>query len=168
MCFAPTLYEDPKAALFKLCRIATVKEYPKQFESLDNRIVDLPSQFYISCFVSSLKPVIRREVQAFQSQTLSQAISLAKLQEEKTLDHYHHTPKHNYPSLSPSQNLYTSIPNPSQISLHALMGHTVPQSLRVIGRINKNPVIILIDSGSTRNFFQDRVAKQLGLTLNPA
>jgi len=56
---------------------------------------------------------------------------------------------------------------PAQISLHALMGHTVPQTLQVMGQIQKQPVTVLIDSGSTHNFLQDRVAKQLDLTLEP-
>jgi predicted aspartyl protease len=48
------------------------------------------------------------------------------------------------------------------------MGHCIPQTLRVTGQINHNPVAILIDSGSTHNFLQDRVAKQLGLDTTPA
>jgi hypothetical protein len=54
-------------------------------------------------------------------------------------------------------------PDPAQISLHALMGHTIPQTLRVVGLINQKAVGVLIDSGSTHNFVQDRVVKQLGL-----
>jgi hypothetical protein len=37
--FAPSLYEDPKGALFKLCQVGSVREYQSQFESLANRIV---------------------------------------------------------------------------------------------------------------------------------
>jgi hypothetical protein len=59
-------------------------------------------------------------------------------------------------------------PDPAQISLHALMGHSIPQTLRVMGQIQHTPVAILIDSGSTHNFLQDRVAKQLGLRTEPA
>jgi len=80
------LYDDPKGALFKLRQTTTVKEYQTQFETLVNRIIGLPPQFYLSCFISGLKPAIRHEVQAFQPGTLTQAISLAKLQEEKSLD----------------------------------------------------------------------------------
>lgn len=43
----------------------------------------------------------------------------------------------------------------AQISLHTLMGHPIPQTLRVHGSINKHPVSILIYSGSTHNFIQD-------------
>ena len=39
-----------------------------------------------------------------------------------------------------------------QISLHALMGHTIPQTLRVLGHIHNQKITILVDSGSTHNF----------------
>lgn len=64
----------------------SVKDYQAEFEALANRIVGLPPQFFLSCFISGLKPSIRREVQAFQPISLSYAISLAKLQEEKHND----------------------------------------------------------------------------------
>lgn len=44
----------------------------------------------MSNFISGLKPNIRREVQALQPQTLSQAAALAKLQEDKLLDQRRH------------------------------------------------------------------------------
>ncbi|MCH89207.1 retrotransposon-derived protein PEG10-like [Trifolium medium] len=249
--FAPSLYDDPKGALFKLCQTSSVKEYQTQFESLANRITGLPPQFYLSCFISGLKPPIRREVQAFQPGSLTQAISLAKLQEEKTLDTRPHPsfPKPN-PSHTPSSSSFrptltvapskptptkrlspaelqarrekglcyncdekfiqghrckclfhllivepdpvvlehqdptlnmvegVSDPNtepvsdptldPPQISLHALMGHSIPQTLRVLGHIQHQPISVLIDSGSTHNFVQDRIIKQLGLVTEPA
>ncbi|MCH81628.1 hypothetical protein A2U01_0002419, partial [Trifolium medium] len=246
--FAPSMYEDPQGSLFKLCQTSTVREYQTQFETLANRITGLPPQFYLSCFISGLKPAIRREVQAFQPLTLNQAISLAKLQEDKSLDNrstthlnrpsssnsnstsFKPTLSVNPPKTIPTKRLSPAelndrrekglcyncddkfIPGhrckrqfhllivepeyspdnaenlsmvvsqtepltiqttpqdtePPQISLHALMGHTIPQTLRVLGHIRKQPVSILIDSGSTHNFIQDRVVKQLGLSTDPA
>ncbi|GAU30089.1 hypothetical protein TSUD_392450 [Trifolium subterraneum] len=269
--FAPSHYDDPKGALFKLCQTSSVKDYQTTFESLANRINGLPSQFFLSCFISGLKPDIRREVQAFQPISLSHAISLAKLQEDKLADrgynnsntatsskqpfrppittastlkpqnapktpppikrlspaelqarreqglcyncdepnyfllltppktlHPHNNPPQTRPklafmplwaTLSPkpfkanttlSQLLLTldttqnsappqqPISNQAQISLHALMGHPIPQTLRVVGHVAKSPITVLIDSGSTHNFIQDRIAKQLGLKLEPA
>jgi hypothetical protein len=64
--FAPSQFEDPKGALFKLCQTTTVKDYQKSFEALANRINGLPPQFYLSCFISGLRADIRREVLAFQ------------------------------------------------------------------------------------------------------
>lgn len=212
----------------------------------------MPPQFYLSCFVSGLKPEIRREVQAFQPISLSHAISLAKLQEEKHNDHPKtlatktnwnpnrppfHPPtttaaitntttsssQHKTPPpvkrLSPAELqarrekglcyncdecfhaghrckrqfhllvalpetpdlpddplnqllLESATPNPpdpnpptetqlAQISLHALMGHPIPQTLRVLGLIAKQPIAVLIDGGSTNNFIQDRVCNTL-------
>jgi hypothetical protein len=86
MRFAPSQYEDSKGELFKLCQTTTVKDYQTSFESLANRITGLPPQFYLSCFISGLKPEIRREVQAFQPASLTHAIGLAKLQESKLND----------------------------------------------------------------------------------
>lgn len=48
------------------------------------------------------------------------------------------------------------------------MGHSIPQTLRVLGHIVNVQVAILIDGGSTNNFIQGRVAKKLGLPLQPA
>lgn len=64
--FPPSLYEDSKGALFKLCRTASMKEYQAQFKSLANQIIGLPPPFNLSCFILGLKPFTRREVQAFQ------------------------------------------------------------------------------------------------------
>lgn len=50
---------------------------------LSNQIVGLPSNALLSCFTSGLKPHIRREVQALQPINLTQAISFAKLREDK-------------------------------------------------------------------------------------
>ena len=52
----------------------------------------------------------------------------------------------------------------AQISLHALSGHTAPETLRMTGRISTQSVVILIDGGSTHNFVQARLVKTFGLT----
>lgn len=44
--------------------------------------------------------------------------------------------------------------SPTQISLHALLGHIAPETLRVVGLISNQGVCILIDRGSTHNFIQ--------------
>jgi len=87
MRFAPSQYEDPTGALFKLTQRDTVNNYLSDFEDLANRIVGLPLHFLLSCFISGLSLNIRREVQALQPLMLAQAAGLARLQEEKFLDH---------------------------------------------------------------------------------
>lgn len=85
--FAPSLYNDPHGALFKLQQRGTVNEYLTEFERLASRTVGISSLFLLSYFISSLLPELRHEVQALQPLFLSQAIALARLQEDKL--HYH-------------------------------------------------------------------------------
>ena len=92
--FAPSLYDDPRGALFKLSQHGSVNSYLAEFEALANRIVGLPTPFLLSCFISGLAPDIRREVLALQPLSLSQAAALARLQKDKFTDaRRHHRPR---------------------------------------------------------------------------
>ena len=53
------------------------------------------------------------------------------------------------------------------ISCNALVGITTPQTLKIEGHIKKKKVIVLIDSGSTHNFFHCKIAKELKFFLCP-
>jgi hypothetical protein len=46
------------------------------------------------------------------------------------------------------------------ISLNALTGFSAPQTLKLIGYIKHQKVIILVDSGSTHNFIHRRIAQE--------
>ncbi|XP_058767991.1 uncharacterized protein LOC131641709 [Vicia villosa] len=81
--FAPSYYDDPSQALFKLTQRGSLNQYLTDFERHANRIIGLPQPFLLSCFISGLSPEIRREVQALQPASLSQATALAKIQEDK-------------------------------------------------------------------------------------
>ena len=50
---------------------------------------------------------------------------------------------------SPTPELLPESP-PAQLSLHALSGHLAPETLRLKGLINNQPISILIDGGSTQ------------------
>ncbi|GAU38891.1 hypothetical protein TSUD_67540 [Trifolium subterraneum] len=84
--FAPSYYDNPSQALFKLTQRGSLNQYLNEFERLANRIIGLPQPFILNCFISGLSPEIRREVQALQPSTLSLATALAKLQEDKIDD----------------------------------------------------------------------------------
>ncbi|XP_061370707.1 uncharacterized protein LOC133313358 [Gastrolobium bilobum] len=264
LCFAPSQYDDPKGDLMKLLQTTSIRDYQSQFEVLANRCIGLPHPYLLSCFISGLKPELRREVQALQPMTLPQAIGLARLQEDKLNDQrsqsrskffsgsqpsafggnrspittstvtagqstpartfhkpnikrlspeelqirrdkglcyncddkYHPTHKCKRQFLlliaSPDQaaddddlhQMMLDCSNPTvddgtdpppgptidaaQISFHALLGHSVPQTLRVQGRVGKAQLSLLIDSGSTHNFIQGRIAKYLGLDIHQA
>lgn len=51
-------------------------------EHFSNRVVGLPHNFLSSCFISALKPHIKKTVQALQPINLMQAVDFTKLQEE--------------------------------------------------------------------------------------
>ncbi|RVW92477.1 hypothetical protein CK203_042670 [Vitis vinifera] len=53
-----------------------------------------------------------------------------------------------------------------EISLHAMAGSPAPQTMQIHGVINQQSLIVLIDSGSTHNFIEERLAEKLGLTCN--
>lgn len=84
--FAPTFYDDPRGALFKLVQRGSVNDYLTEFERLANRVTGLPPPFLLSCFISGLNPELRREVLALQPISLLLATALAKLQEDKLKD----------------------------------------------------------------------------------
>ena len=54
-----------------------------------------------------------------------------------------------------------------QISINALEGTSGFQTLRVTSKVEKSPLFIMIDSGSTHNFINTQVAKKLSCTLTP-
>jgi hypothetical protein len=54
-----------------------------------------------------------------------------------------------------------------EITLHALIGWTMPKTMRVFAKIGSHHVIVLIDSGSTHNFISERMANLLRLPVVP-
>ncbi|XP_035548740.1 uncharacterized protein LOC118349222 [Juglans regia] len=52
-----------------------------------------------------------------------------------------------------------------EISLHALIGSSNPRTMRVMGRVNGQGIVILIDSGSTHNFLDSGVARRVKLPI---
>jgi hypothetical protein len=67
-------------------------------------------------------------------------------------------------SESPESSDITSPSDPPEvelvISLNALTGFSTPQTLKLIGYIKHQKVIILVDSGSTHNFIHHRIAQE--------
>jgi len=51
------------------------------------------------------------------------------------------------------------------ISLNALEGLIGLNTLRITGRVGKQPLFILVDSGSIHNFISNQVADMLGCKL---
>ncbi|PNX92889.1 Ty3/gypsy retrotransposon protein [Trifolium pratense] len=81
--FGPSVYDCPRATLFKLKQIGTVAEYYLKFTTLANRVYGLSNDALIDCFVSGLHDDIRRDVLIHTPSSLVKAFSLAKVYEEK-------------------------------------------------------------------------------------
>lgn len=82
MRFGENVFEDAMGQLTKLRQWSTVKSYQEKFEELANKTTGLTEEFFISCFVSGLKDEIKGGVQMFRPSTISQAMGLARLQED--------------------------------------------------------------------------------------
>lgn len=60
--FWPLEFDDPQGNLAKCTRTNTIVEYQWSFESLSNRVVGSNESFLISCFISGLKPYLKRGI----------------------------------------------------------------------------------------------------------
>nr|GLL29689.1 hypothetical protein KK1_029709 [Ipomoea trifida] len=199
--FGPSTYVNHRAALFKLTQRTTVAAYQSEFETLSNRVTNLPPEALLDCFISGLKSSIQSELAILKPTTLSDAIALAKLVEEKFQGMRPLNPK---PSLGShlawasvsykpflllladdptdaieeggdaetvvetcehTLNEITTEPEP-EISLHALEGITGPRTFRLHASINRQPFTTLIDTGSSHNYLQPRLANFLHLPID--
>ncbi|OMO79377.1 reverse transcriptase [Corchorus capsularis] len=70
--------------------------------------------------------------------------------------------------LPPPPDMDETDPSSFHVSLHALDGSSSYQTMKMIGYLMGHKVRVLIDSGSTHNLIQPRVARLLGLRLEPA
>jgi hypothetical protein len=86
LCFGPSTYENHQAQLFKLRQTGFVSEYQENFEKLGNRVLGLPADAILNCFISGLIPEIRNEIAIQRPYSISEAIGLAKLIEAKNKD----------------------------------------------------------------------------------
>ena len=81
--FGPSLFDSPRARLFKLSQTSSVVEYYNEFLLLANRSQGLTEAALLDCFISGLKDPIRRDVLAQSPCIVLKAVSLARLFDEK-------------------------------------------------------------------------------------
>jgi hypothetical protein len=80
--FGMSLYDDPMESLVSLKQTGSVEEYKSQFELLANRVVGLLENLKLSCFLGGLSEEIKLPVRMFKPKSMTEAYSLAKIQEE--------------------------------------------------------------------------------------
>ncbi|KAF7806156.1 Ty3/gypsy retrotransposon protein [Senna tora] len=81
--FGSTLYDDARGALKQVTQVNTVEEYQAEFEAISTKVTGLSEEWLISFFVFGLKTHLRCEVLLAQPTSYYQAVSLAKLHEQK-------------------------------------------------------------------------------------
>lgn len=83
--FGTSLYDDPKAALKELKQTATVSEYQSKFEEISTKVTGLGESWLVSFFIAGLNDHLKCDLLLAQPGTYYQAVSLAKLHEQKLL-----------------------------------------------------------------------------------
>nr|KYP43838.1 Retrotransposable element Tf2 [Cajanus cajan] len=106
--FGPSTYENHQGTLFKLKQSGSVGEYQASFEKLCNKIVGLSHENLLNCFLSGLSPPIERELKILKPGTLTQAIGMAKLVEEKLSDTKPKFSRPHLPTSTPSHHIQAS------------------------------------------------------------
>ena len=81
--FGPSPFDNPKADLFKLTQTSTVVDYYGSFTKLANQSYGLYDTMLLDYFLGDLLPHLEKEVIPRAPYSLLQAMSLAKLFEEK-------------------------------------------------------------------------------------
>jgi hypothetical protein len=132
--FGPSIYECPRATLFKLTQTGTVAEYYLKFTSLANRVYGLSNDAMIDCFISGLTDEIRRDVLIYTPTSIVKAVSLAKLYEEKYTTNTKPQKTFNYSTNKP----FTAKPENSTRNSAPIL-NTPPT--RPMSQMQKNPNI---------------------------
>ena len=129
--FGPTEYEDPSEALSHLKQTTTVVANQEAFEGLSHQVEGLPEPFLIGCFIVGLRDDIRLDVKIKQPRTLTSAIGVSRLIEERNLLQKKTTTPSRIPmtaTLQKGPNPFAGIlgPNPTQRSNNSLNPFSLP------------------------------------------
>lgn len=81
--FGPSQFDCPRAKLFKLVQTDSLADYYKDFPDLVNRVKGVAEDALLDCFISGLKPDLKREIIAQSPSSLLRAVSLARLFDDK-------------------------------------------------------------------------------------
>ncbi|ERN14182.1 hypothetical protein AMTR_s00033p00052000 [Amborella trichopoda] len=134
----------------------------------------LNQAFTTNCLVGGLNEEIRLNVKMFKPNSLSTAIGLARLQEEKirakkrvTRFDGGKTQRHSGGRRNHDRRVVVaSTPSLPEISLHAIAEASAPQTMYITSTLNCHQLVILIDSGNTHSFLDAAVVKKIGVTAH--
>ncbi|XLR33618.1 hypothetical protein S83_061518 [Arachis hypogaea] len=81
--FGKNVFYDPRTALKELKQGGSVEEYQCQFEELSNRVTGLSEEWIVALFTAGLQEHLKCELLLARPNSYIQAVSLAKLHEQK-------------------------------------------------------------------------------------
>lgn len=81
--FGPSSFVNHEASLYKLKQTSSVTAYFNDFEDLSTRVPTIGQQSLLNCFLSGLKDEIQHELYILKPNSLYDAMSTAKLIEDK-------------------------------------------------------------------------------------
>ncbi|KAL9670234.1 hypothetical protein QQ045_007785 [Rhodiola kirilowii] len=82
--FEPSPYHNPEVSLYKLRQLGSVADYLSEFEALSARVKGrLTLQNLFNCFIAGLRDDISQELVFLRPKSLTDAIRMAKLVEQK-------------------------------------------------------------------------------------
>ncbi|RRT34109.1 hypothetical protein B296_00037715, partial [Ensete ventricosum] len=67
--------------------------------------------------------------------------------------------------LEPEEEAIEEEPQPADYVVHALVGYSNPQTMKVGGLLKQQPIIVLIDTCSINNFLNSKVTAHLALQI---
>ncbi|RWW78144.1 hypothetical protein BHE74_00013652 [Ensete ventricosum] len=68
-------------------------------------------------------------------------------------------------SLEPEDEATEEEPQSADFTVHALAGYSNPKTMKVGGILKQQPIIVLIDTGSTNNFLNSKVTARMALQI---
>ncbi|XP_019225505.1 PREDICTED: uncharacterized protein LOC109207079 [Nicotiana attenuata] len=173
----------------------TVNEYLEQFEDLKAWVLirnpTIPEDFFLEFFIEGLKEEIRHSVKLLEPYSFSKVVEKARHQENMIEFLNKKEKAQRNRGLTTNYSAQTiKAPNSSEaietgeagieetepylqeeevvdeaISLNALSGTEVPNTIKLRGESKKNSMSILLDSGSTHSFLDMETAKEMGCAI---
>ncbi|GJZ44768.1 hypothetical protein Tco_0592364 [Tanacetum coccineum] len=147
--FWPSTFKTPRKPLsIKLRQTATVETYINEFQLLSTHTPGLSATNLLNCFISGLCDEIPK----------------SRFIAPKTPNIICHIGRpHNFCGI-----VWLILEDNGFFLQCLLLCQFVPKTLKLEGFLGDQPVVVLIDGGSTHNFVQTRLAKHLSLVIQPS
>lgn len=107
--FGPSLYWNPEVALNRLRQTTSIANYIEEFETLSARTPGLTPDNLLNRYIAGLKDDIHRELVLLNPQTLSHAMGMSRIAEQKLQETRWSSPRPNGPR-PPANNQVSNTP----------------------------------------------------------